>query len=119
MMANPKQMALIQHLHERSLDGTLEWTDSIIRSAFEVSLSNYTIRVSMENDDYRVNILDGQGRTVESFTDVDLDKGAGELTHRYYKMLSEIYDMARRIAYGVDEALNNILDELKKGKIPF
>ena len=118
-MANPKQMAIVQHLHERSLDGTLEWTDSIIRGAFEVSLSNYTIRVSVENEDYRVSIVDGQGTTVESFTDVDLDRGAGATNQGYYKMLSEIYDMARRIAYGVDEALNSILAELKKGKMPF
>ena len=118
-MANPKQIALIHHLHERSLDGTLEWTDSLVRNAFEVSLSNYTIRVSTEDADYRVSIIDGFGRIVESFTDVDLDGEPAARTHTYYKMLSEIYDMARRIAYGVDEALDYILDELKKGKGPF
>lgn len=118
-MTSQKHIALVRHLRGKSLEGQLEWEESALGGAFEVALSNYTIRISPENEDYRVSILNREGKFIESFTDVDMRGTTWEGGRTTFQVFEEIYEVARRISFGVEEALNDILEELEKGKIPF
>ena len=116
-MTSQKHEALVAHLQRKSHDGQLEWEESALGDAFEVALANYTIRIEVEGNDYKVSILDKEGRVIESFTDVDLD-GRDSQETPYYRVMKEVYGMARRIAMGVDRVLNDILAELEKEDLP-
>ena len=118
-MTSQKHIALVFNLRGRTHDGQLDWEESALPGAFEVAFSNYTIRISQDNDGYEVSILDKVGRLIESFSDVNVPDTAWMPGETSYGVFSEVYEMARRISYGVEQALNEILEELDKKDVPF
>ena len=117
-MTMEKHLALVSELHEGTQEGILEWSSTLRPDAFEVPFANYTVRISADEQDYRISVVDAIGRIIESFTHAEIATGPEAERQKYYKMLEEIYEMARRKAYGVDEALNDILEEIRKTKTP-
>lgn len=66
--------------------------------------------------DYVVRIYNHEGKMIEEVADTDFGQDYPEI----YKAMSEMYDTARRIAMGVEEALDEILGELKdEDDLPF
>jgi len=85
---------------------------------FQAGFPNYTIKLFARTSpldssalDYVIRILDAEGETIEEVADTDFD--TAELRrNEAYDLMKETYTAARRIAMGVDKALDNILSEL-------
>lgn len=107
-----KHKVLIQLLLERSKNGNLEWKDTPRDGVYQVPFATNAIQIQMSGDDVVVSLVNDRGDVVNSFSDTDLDSGTGG--PQYYKVMLELYNLARRIALGSESILDNILGELQK-----
>jgi len=117
-MAASKYVQLIQRLIKRTEDGTANWEPTSRDGVFALSLSDFTVRLSALQSGggsplIHFEIVNSLGTVVDKFTDADagheLDD-AGE----FFKRSENMYDLARRKAFGVDAALDSLLAELDK-----
>ena len=121
-MAHEKQYKLADAIIEKTAEDKIEWKETFDESAFEASLKEYTIKISMDVDfnsdvNYLISILNKDGKLIEVFSDEDLDKNG---KHDYYCALRDAYELIRRKTKGIEKALDDILDELKSDdEIPF
>jgi hypothetical protein len=120
-MANQKYIELVDRLHMRTQEGRLKWFETPQKGVFAALLRGYSLQIETERSDdpdpetldYRFTILNGDGDVVESLSDIVIGNGLAPTELRmFYQKCRELYDMARRKALGVDDALDSILDEL-------
>jgi hypothetical protein len=112
-MAADKYQHLVERLVAKTDRGEVDWKEAAGSDTFQVSFANYSLTLSVSQNRegstlYVISILNSEGRTVDSFSDEDLDDGGG----RYYPIMGELYHKARRQALGVDKALDEILGQL-------
>ncbi|HLY47539.1 MAG TPA: hypothetical protein VKQ73_18315 [Stellaceae bacterium] len=111
-----KYVQILNGLMERTDKGDLDWTETANKSAFLVSFPNYSIIFSEEQSqsgdlpDYLISIKNSEGRTVDSFSDVDLL--SAEPGRKYFETMRDFFNKVRRKALRVDEALDDILSHL-------
>jgi hypothetical protein len=117
-----KQKRLIDLLLNRSKKNELEWREAVQKNAFQVSFRDNTVLIKRkasqtgdpDESDYEYQLINDEGKTVDSFTDVELmsteDERAEKLS--WYRKSEELYDMARRTALGSEKVLNQILSDL-------
>ena len=115
-MTNPKLAELVRRVHERTMAGKLAWEESSSRNVFQISFPKYTVQTSYQSGregsiDYLIRILNEENVVIEQATDVDLENDLGD-TGVSYKLMEELYLTARRIAMGVDQALDTLLESL-------
>jgi hypothetical protein len=113
-MAADKYQQLVERLAVKTDQGEVYWKEAAGPDTFQISFPNYSLTLSSQNRQgsilYVISILNSEGRTVDSFSDEDLDgDGRGG---RYFTMMGELYHNARRQALGVDKALDEILGQL-------
>jgi hypothetical protein len=109
-MANDKYAQIVDRLIYKTNQREIEWKEGVYPGAFQVSFPNYSLTLipregQDDTTDYIIGIIDSDGHTIDTFSDVDL---GGD----YYAKMAELYQNARRQALGVDKALDEILDEL-------
>lgn len=120
-MANEKHRRLVETLHSKTAEGKLDWREAdfqLVNEAYQIDLAMNSLRISKTtNQDGAelivINLLNSDGRIVESFSDEDIDTD-----HRYYNMMKDLHEMASRRALGSDEVLDSILSELNDD-LPF
>ena len=121
-MTYQKLAILACRLHQRTVEGKIDWELTTANGVYQASFVNYSIRISVqpsratEEDDIRIVVLDDEGFEVESFLDVDFDSAsfkeiAGPDSNPY-KIMRNTYDSARRTALGSEKAINEILADL-------
>jgi hypothetical protein len=113
-MANTKAIQLIERLHRKTQDDSLDWEEGPMDETYQVNFPQYSIIIEEINDieklaDYQISILNSEGKTIEIISDEDLPKIQEKNPTR---ILSEIFNHARRKALGSDEALDYILGAL-------
>ncbi len=120
-MSNPKLVATILKLHEKTKKGELQWEETSNERVYQVSFPGYTVqmfhRLSQEGADaldYFIRILNENGGVLEESSDLDLK----EEWEPSFRVMKELYEMARRRALGVEQALNNILKALGEDDNP-
>jgi len=120
-MMYDKQKRLVEHLLKRSRASAIEWQETALDGAFQVSFKDNTVRIQMPETASPtivvIELINEHGTTVDSFNDEDLD-GSTEVT-KYFGKMRELYETARRIALGSDRILNEILADLGDDEIPF
>ena len=122
-MAYKKLAVLAHRLHQRTLEGKVDWELTANTDVYQASFASYAIRISTQPSrespgavDVEISVVDDEGLVVESFLDVDLpremfEEVAGTERHPYQDM-KETYDTARRLALGSEKAINEILLDL-------
>jgi hypothetical protein len=110
-MAFDKYKQLVDRLSQKTLNKELTWKESAQANAFQVSFTNYSVSFSEQGagPDYSIAIINSSGEVVDTFTDVDLDEGKGTA---YFRKMGDLFQTARRQALGVDQAIDEILDDL-------
>lgn len=116
-MADPKIYKLILNLYDKTKNGEVKWARSIDRE-FITSFRDYSVGVSQARYTGRklrdnvviLKIYDAGGEEIENTASTDFDADSGALNG--YDMLDYIYENARRMALGVDTALDTLLMEL-------
>jgi hypothetical protein len=117
MAAAEKYQKLVERLVHKTDAHELDWKEKETAEpdSFQVSFANYSIILSElyprggDTPDYIVSILNSEGTLIEPFSDVFMLNATGG---DYYSILSGLYRDARRKALGVDNALDEILNEL-------
>ncbi len=99
-MATTKDIQLIDHLLERTLAGQIDWQPTANQNQFTASFKGkYSLSVHQAPESYNcwLTMDDADGRRMHRITDHE------------YSRVDELYDAARRRAYKVDEAIDDIL----------
>ena len=103
-MAADQVQRIVDRLLKKTTSRDLEWEKTANLGVFQVALTDYTVLIEhIEAGMYILTIVDGDGIVIEHVRPVDLAIGSE---------LSQIYDGARRTALNVEEALNDLLEEL-------
>lgn len=89
--------------------GKLDWQATELPNVYQVAFPNFGIRLGPRGDDMVVKVYDGQANLVEEFTDVTV---ASEIDSAYVKMKA-LHESARRVALGVDKALDGLISVLE------
>lgn len=115
-------------LHLKTVNGSIDWKETVTVGVYQASFTNYSIQISIqpsetnEGEDVKISVIGGEGNEIESFLDVDIqtswlrDLGSAASP---YEMMYETYEIARRSALGTEEAINKILSELEDDDILF
>jgi hypothetical protein len=116
-MDRTHQKKLVEALIAESKNGSLEWEPMSGQRSFTVPLRKGSVAIrhcSYEEEDwYEISILNDQGVEVETLTNSKLDEDEG-WTRKWYEILQQLFDLARRKALKSDEVLSDILEELKE-----
>lgn len=114
-MADQKIYKLIQGLYAKTRNREVKWQKSIDRE-FLASFNNYSVGISEVVNrrtgmaDIHLKIYDSLGDEIENASDTDFDNDPD--SPEAYTMLEYVYENARRVALGVDTALDTLLMEL-------
>ena len=114
-MADLKIYKLILSLYRKTEDGEIKWTRSIDQE-YLASFSDYSVGVSQHANgktgytNVYLTIYDAQGEQIESAVDTEFAKDP--TTVNAAEKLNSLYTSARRMALGVDNALDTLLMEL-------
>jgi len=118
-MADRKLLTLVERLHRRTQERKVQWGETPKDGVFQAEFGGIIVTLQLRPDpqypeepDYIVRILNDEGRLVEQFTNNDLSSLAENAERHPYRLMSELYDDARRLAMGVDRALDTLLNEL-------
>ena len=90
------------------------WEPTVYEQRFQLDFTDYTIQIESEfseelGETITLRILDNDNRVIEQVT----EGGLREIMDDAYKAMGELYAGARRIATGVDAALDTLLEELE------
>ena len=111
-MADEKVVKLVRGLFKQTLAGKVGWETTDREGVFQVSYPNYSIRISIKEtaggDDIWLTIINDVGDVVESVSDVTIK---GSLSNAF-SIMSNIYSEARRVAMGVNAAIDEILNDM-------
>jgi hypothetical protein len=106
---------LINNLHRLTLQNKLEWRQTERDDVFQVSFPDYAVRLSVRQSrqqsdalEYVVSLVNDVGDMIDQVGDEDFEDRSN------YGVLKEMYEMARRSALGVDQALDSILSQLRR-----
>ena len=117
-----KMRVLVESLYERTIEKSVKWKPAFSDEAVEASFGRYTIRITEEYDRdsedfyHQVVLKDGIGNVLDTITPASIGGEAprvGGFVH-YWQLMQELYRTAHRQASGADEAIDEILSELKK-----
>ena len=110
-MADDKLVKLVKGLDKQTAAGKINWESSDRVGVFQVSYPNFSIRIGIKDrgdaEDVWISIIDNIGDVVESFTDVTLNEMPNA-----FGVMSNIYVEARRVAMGVNAALDELLNDI-------
>ena len=116
-MATKKQIRLAEKLISDTERGYLDWQEGPRPETYQLSLKNSAMVISRVHNDYTeqsdiiIEILNGEGLIVDSFSDVELTQYAEE---SWYPKLNNLYESARRTALGSERLIDEILVELEE-----
>jgi hypothetical protein len=104
--------ALVFKLLELSQMDKVDWQETADEKAFLASVSKFVVTIGKEDfdprPDYLLRVADQTGKTLED----------ARVSRRepYYTELESLYELARRRALHVDEALSDLLSSLENIK---
>jgi hypothetical protein len=121
-MTSEKNAMLVKKILKRTREGTIEWEATHSDETFQASFPNYSIRISRRRyepeypgDDgisHKLDIYNKDGKLIEEIFPVDI----GKTIKKPFQMLEEIFMLARKIAFGVEEALDELISVLGGGE---
>ena len=127
-MAYEKQYEIVDTLISSTEEGTLIWEKSFSENIFEAPLKDYSFRIIEEidfeeNTSYTITVLNKDGGVIERFSDSELTNEQEQYRPResksYNEKVRDIYSLIRRKALGIEQVLDDVLEELEASMIPF
>lgn len=116
-----RQIQFISKLHDRTQEGRLTWTEASSNrfqtnlAGFDVEVAEYPNPDDPEAIDYWVFINNRDGTRIESIVDTDF----ADIHHEFngFHAMRDTYQRARRLALGVDRAIDAILAALESDDV--
>ena len=118
-MDKMKIYSLVTRLLERSKTNNVEWEKTNKESVYQVSLPNYSLRISeliivkkspldSRQVEYELSIFNEAGEMIDKFTDEDLS----EIDYNSHAVFKDLFSLARRSSFGVEGAIDEIMGYL-------
>jgi hypothetical protein len=115
-----KQRKLVQSLLNLTRVGSIDWKPSLQANVFQVSFQENTVRIGLkegrrqEEGGIMIQLANGDGVVVESFTNVDLQaKHTCINPQPWFPIMMDLFDEARRSALGADKEIHEmVIDEI-------
>ncbi|PYI92265.1 MAG: hypothetical protein DME97_11075 [Verrucomicrobia bacterium] len=113
-MENPKLAAIVDRLAAKTRDGEVPWEATENRNTLQAAFSNWTVRLLQKTPSlFQISIYNEAGLLLDSATDEDLTTS---VQGGAFTTMNHMYNLARRRAMGVDQALDSFLAELGSGE---
>ncbi|MGA2878055.1 MAG: hypothetical protein ABSG13_03815 [Bryobacteraceae bacterium] len=113
---------LIDRLRKMSDEDRVPWTETSDEQAFQATFKGYAVTIAQEVEGYNygepsyqyaIRFYDGLGKLLDTATASDFPPGYEfEGEKKAWNALKELYDIARRKALKVDQALDDLLRSL-------
>ena len=115
-----KQRKLVQSLVNLTRVGSIDWKPSLRANVFQVSFHENTVRIGLKEGRWQeeggimIQLVNGDGVVVESFTNVDLQaKHTCINPQPWFPIMMDLFDEARRSALGADKEIHErVIDEI-------
>jgi len=121
-MSYQKIADLIWKLHEKTSQAKVKWEVTADEGVYQAIFAGYAIRISKKAADIEPDIIlqiyNEEGELIEEVNDREVTQ-VPELPYNVYNIMLNLYETARRIAMGTEQAINKILDILGEDDIPF
>jgi len=116
-----KVIGIFLSLHEKTKRGEIKWEETENAKEFQVAFPTYSIRIGSQEGQYGLpvyylKIFNQEGKLIEEIGQDELGAGVYPIGPGPGARMQELYELARRIAMRVEEALDSILSELE-GKV--
>jgi hypothetical protein len=117
-MPSSKLARMVVALKARTDRGDIEWKFSGEENSFKVELTNYTVSIYVQynfegTEDVWMRIYAKDGSIIESFNDTNLSSSDIPGSESPYAYMSSLHQSARRIAFGVDKAIDEIISDIE------
>jgi hypothetical protein len=112
----------------RSNEGKVRWEKTVDSGEYQAAFPHYSVRTfsrfntEADVEDYFLQIFNDEGELVEEISDGEFSLMLGPTAvPSGFKVMKDLYEVARRTAMGVEAALDTILAELEvdQDKTPF
>jgi hypothetical protein len=115
-----KYAYLVERLYEMTLSSELNWKETDYIGRFTTKIGKRNIELDTENPrgagdpDVYIYIKDDFGKTLESFSDVDLADSVPRVRgyNNYYSLMFDLLKRVARKASGAEEVLDSVLEDL-------
>lgn len=115
-----KQRKLVHSLVNLTRVGSIDWKPSLRANVFQVSFHENTVRIGLKEGRWQeeggimIQLVNGDGVVVESFTNVDLQaKHTCINPQPWFPIMMDLFDEARRSALGADKEIHErVIDEI-------
>jgi len=104
-MSYPRMATLVSKLSLKTQAGEVRWEETGEERTYQASFPGYAVHVFPRGEDYILQIFNDDGNLIEEVSDRDLTSYMGNA----YIQMKELYELARRNAMGVEQALDKIL----------
>ncbi len=119
-----KLTEFVLKLAKRTTEGKVTWERTVLDGVYQAAFPDYTVKLFKRDSRYGedsavdvvIQILNSEGELLDEIDDATLSDGRDG--GRIYKVMSEMYSLARRRAMGVEAALDSLLDELGPDQPP-
>jgi hypothetical protein len=118
-MSYQKVADLIMKLRNKTTHGEVKWEATSTEGIYQTILAGYAIRISKTNEGeigIILQIYNEDGELIEQVNDREL---LNLLGYKSFEIMFELFETARRIAMGTEQAVNKILDVLGEDDVPF
>ena len=119
-----KQRKLVQGLVNLTRVGSIDWKPSLRANVFQVSFHENTVRIGLkegrrqEEGGIMIQLVNGDGMVVESFTNVDLQaKHTCINPQPWFPIMMDLFDEARRSALGADKEIDERVIEIGRAHV--
>lgn len=113
-----KEIELLKRLYARTEQGAVNWYKTDQEEVYLAQFPEYDIQILQrwldENEDTYdtyLSILDKNGVLLESFSDTMISQSES-IGSDAFLFMRDLFSMARRIALGVEQALDNLIEYL-------
>jgi hypothetical protein len=115
-MSYQKIADLIFKLHEKTVLGKVKWETTTTEGVYQAVFAGYSIRISKYPEDIVLQIYNEDGELIEEVNDSEVNKVS---PYTAWTLMLNLYETARRVAMGTEEALDSIMSILDDDGIPF
>src|SRR6266542_7019849 len=116
-----KYQRLANLLIKKTREKNAGWQPTSRNGVFSLSLPDYSVLISMVSsrdddpsapDDVLLQIVNADGTVIDRARDTEIAEGMPSADQRaFYTAIQEMYEQARRQAFGVDQALDKLIEE--------
>lgn len=120
-MVSKKIVVLVRRLFQMTQEEKLLWQETGREGVYQIGIDDYIVQVAEQRSDepaakpaYELRICNAKGVVLEQINDNDIK----ERVHHAEGFMCDLYQRARRIALGVETALDKIIKRLEDEEPP-